>query len=287
MRTTLISAVVAGCILAAAPAFAQRLPFERTFDVTEVATLDITTDRGKIDVVAGQPGRIVVMGTATVRTGWNVPANAVELARRVAATPPIEQRGHTVVLRLPAGEAERRAVTMAYQVRVPPDTKLIAVTQSGATTVTGLTNEVSVTTGSSLLKGRELAGRVRMRTQSGNVDAVFAGRGSADVETGSSAIRVSRLDGALTVRTESGGVTVDGAPTGPWDLTTGSSALAMTIASSAPFRLDAMSQSSDVEVKGASLSGTMSKGRASGTIGSGGPLVRADSRSGRIQVIVR
>lgn len=287
MRTTLISALVAGCVGVSTPALAQRLPFERSFDAAGAATLDIATDRGQIDVSAGEPGRIVVSGTVTVRVGWNVPVNAVELARRVAASPPIERRGNTFVLRTPTDEAERRAVTVAYQVRVPPDTTLVSLTDSGATTITGLAGETSVTTHSSAFTGRDLQGRVRLRTQSGAIDAVFSGPGSADVETGSSGIRVSRVQGRFTARTQSGGVVVDGTPTEPWTVTTGSSAIEMRVRSGLPFRLDAMSRSSDVEVKGATLQGTMSKGRASGTIGGEGPLIQADSRSGRITVTVR
>ena len=62
--------------------------------------------------LAGEPGRIEIKGAATVRVGWNVPANAVELARQVAAGPPIEHQGTTVRLRPPQDGATQRAVTV-------------------------------------------------------------------------------------------------------------------------------------------------------------------------------
>jgi hypothetical protein len=40
------------------------------------------------------------MGTATVRVDWNVPANAADLARKVAEIPPIQHEGQHCVLTL-------------------------------------------------------------------------------------------------------------------------------------------------------------------------------------------
>src|SRR6187401_587967 len=82
-------------VLVAAPASAQRFPFERTLSVPADAVLDVLTQRGAIDVSTGQAGQVTVRGTATVRVGFNVPANAVDLAKQVAANPPITQDGAT------------------------------------------------------------------------------------------------------------------------------------------------------------------------------------------------
>ena len=64
----------------ASPAAAQRFTFDRSFDVGDAAALDITTERGKIDITTGSDDRIVIKGTVTVRVGANVPANALTLA---------------------------------------------------------------------------------------------------------------------------------------------------------------------------------------------------------------
>ena len=39
---------------------AQRFPFEKTFMVSAGTTLDVLTERGRIDVVSGAPDRIIV-----------------------------------------------------------------------------------------------------------------------------------------------------------------------------------------------------------------------------------
>lgn len=88
------------------PALAQRFPFERSFDATSPITLDVSTVRGKINVTVGDPGSVVVTGTVTVRAAWDTPLNAVELAKRVAASPPIRSNNHTY--RVLIGYAEGR-----------------------------------------------------------------------------------------------------------------------------------------------------------------------------------
>jgi hypothetical protein len=80
MRKSAIACVAIGTtallVSSAAPASAQRLPFERAFDVKSPATLEVSTDRGKIDVTVGEQDHIVVVGTVTIRIGWDVPADA-------------------------------------------------------------------------------------------------------------------------------------------------------------------------------------------------------------------
>jgi hypothetical protein len=304
-------------------AAAQQFPFERTFDLKGPAALDVSTLRGRIDVVAGDAGRIVVTGSVTVRANWNVPADALERAQRLAANPPVRADAQTVTLLPPSDATDRRAVTVSYQVRVPPDTRVTTHTDSGATTVKGVNGAVTVhtqssaievarlgsaadvttgsgavridgvagaltvSTSSSAITARALGGNVRVRTQSGAVDVALAGSGDVDVETGSSAMRVADLRGGFTAWTQSGHVTAGGTPARPWSVTTGSSAVDLRIDRSAGFSLDAESGSGSVRVDGATVAGPSSKRRVSGDVGSGGPLVRVRSRSGSIVVDAR
>jgi DUF4097 and DUF4098 domain-containing protein YvlB len=306
----------------ASTARAQRFPFERTFDLQGVSTLDVSTMRGKIEVVAGAPGRIVVTGTATVRIAWNAPSNAVELARRVAEHPPIERDGNTVRLRPPSAAAEQKATTVSYTVRVPPDTDVRTDSDSGATTIRGVAGPVAVgtqsaaidvadlggtatittssgavtvdgvkgalrvRTGSSGFSGRSLEGDVRVRTSSGAVDAALIGRGGVDVQTGSSAITVRGARGGVIATSQSGRVTVAGVPGSAWTLSTSSSAIDIAIERAASLSLDASTRSGSVKVEGSEVRGDVSKNRIAGTIGDDGPLVRATSGSGSILLTV-
>jgi len=320
MRLGTILGIIAFSVGSASPALAQRFPFERSFDVTGPSTLDVSTIRGKIEVTTGEPGRIVVVGTVTVRVDWNVPANAADLARKVADTPPIQREGQTIRLRPPSDAAERRAVTVSYQVRVPPDTEVAAESQSGAITVRGVAGAVvirtqsgaidvmqlgstavvtsgsgtvtvdgvagslTITTSSSSVTARAVAGDLRVRTTSGAVDAALSGEGSADVETGSSAIRLSGIRGAVIAATQSGRVTLQGVPRRDWVTSTGSGSVDIAAGSSVPFTLDASSGSGSVKIIGASVRGSVSKRKVAGSIAGGGPLVKVASRSGSIVI---
>jgi len=151
-----LAAILATCV--PAPVLAQRLPFERTFELSEPAILDVSTMRGKIDVSVGDPGRVVIAGLVTIRTAWDVPANAADLARSVVDHPPVERDGSTVRVRPPSGAAERRAVTVSYHVQVPPDTQVLAVSESGATTIRGVSGAVTVHTQSGAIELTQLGG---------------------------------------------------------------------------------------------------------------------------------
>lgn len=320
MNCRLACWIVLLCGVPAVPATAQRLPFERSFDVSGPVDLDVSTMRGKIDVVAGEGGRVVVSGTVTVRVGFDVPANALELAQQVAKAPPIQRSGNSVRLSPPSEGPAQRAVTVAYQVRVPPASSVQTRTDSGQTVVRGVSGTVAVTTqsaaidlyslagmaavttgsgavridgvegpltvqtSSSGIVARRLGSSFRLRTQSGSVEAGFVGTGDVDVETGSSAIRLIRVRGGATVASQSGRVTIDGVPGKDWSLRTGSSNVEVTLHPGAGARLDLSSGSSNVRVQHGFFEGKTEKGRASGTIGRGGASVTVTSRSGQILV---
>jgi hypothetical protein len=321
MRNALVPCLALTVGIAGVPtAAAQRLTFERTFDVVGPASLDVSTIRGKIEVVAGDDNRVIVSGTVTVRIGLTAPAEALEIAQRLAKTPPIEQDGSMVRLRPPADAREQRAVTVAYQVRVPAASTVRTKSDSGETSITGVSGPVSVATqsaaiavsslgntasistgsgavridgvegavtvetSSSAVTARRLGSSLRLRTQSGAVEAGFVGAGDADVETGSSAIRLIRVRGGATVKSQSGRIFIDGSPGRDWSLTTGSSNVEVTLHPGAGARIQVSSGSSNVRVQHPFFEGTAEKGRATGTIGRGGSSVVVTSRSGQVRI---
>jgi DUF4097 and DUF4098 domain-containing protein YvlB len=248
-----------------------------------------------------------------------VPADAVDIARRVATDPPVEREGLTFRLRPPSDPAARQAVTVSYQVQVPPDTRVQTKSDSGATLVRGvagpvevvaqsgavdlssLGGAVSVSTGSGAVRTEGIGGPVRVtttsssftakdlrsslhvRTQSGAVDAALVGSGDVDVETGSSAVRLRGVRGGLIVKTQSGHVSVGGTPGASWVTTTGSSGVDLDIEETA-FSLDAQSRSGSVTVDGHAVQGSVAKRQVNGTVKGGGPLVRVLSGSGSVRV---
>ncbi len=297
----LVSAVVLVAFASVAPAWAQRVPFTRTFDVGASPVLEVTTGSGKIAVMPGQPGRIVVRGMVTVRVGVNVPADAMAIAERVAANPPVRQNADLVALSTPTDSRERRAVTVSYEVEVPPAARVQTISESGETSVTGVDGPVSVRTqsgsivvgrlggkadvvtgsgavrvdgtaddltvrtSSSGITARDVGGGLRVQTQSGAVDVSLLGRGPVHLRTGSSGVRVQSLGGAA-------------------DIETGSGRIEIGLVTGAALRLDASTGSGSIEVTGVQVAGEVEKRRVIGTIGAGGPEVRLVSRSGSIKV---
>src|SRR5262245_6920556 len=321
MRSILAVMVAIALQVAGSPAMAQRLPFQKSFDAAGVTTLDVSTIRGKINIVSSDAGQVVVGGAVTIRIGIDVPENPLEIARRIAANPPVERSGDTVRLRPPADVRDQKAVTVSYDVRVPANTRIVTVSDSGETTIAGVTGSVNVrtqsaaiglqriggaatistgsgavlveganwpltvTTSSSAFTARALGGHLHVRTMSGAVNAGFEGAGDVDIETGSSAIQLRGVRGALTAATRSGRISVEGQPNRQWAISTGSSAIDVAVASP-PVTLDATTGSGSVQVTGANVNGTVSKRAVNGSIGSGGPPVRLSTRSGSIRVNV-
>ncbi len=106
--------LVVGFLAAGSQAVAQTFTFERSFPATASTQLDVATERGKITVRVGTTAEVVVVGRVSVRVGWNVPADAVALARSTADQPPLEHTDDTVRLQRPGDDRARRAVTIAY-----------------------------------------------------------------------------------------------------------------------------------------------------------------------------
>jgi hypothetical protein len=82
MRSSPALIVAIALQVAGSPALAQRLPFQKSFDAAGVTTLDVSTIRGKINVVSGETDRIQIGGAVTIRIGIDVPENPLEIAQR-------------------------------------------------------------------------------------------------------------------------------------------------------------------------------------------------------------
>ena len=321
MRTTTLVAgvVLLASVSFASPAAAQRFAFERTYDVSAASVVDVSTARGKINVRVGEPGHVVVSGAATVRVGLAAPHDAIDRARKLARNPPIEQSGERLRLRSPEDPADNRAMTVNYDLRVPPNTRVIAVsdsgaidvhdvaghvevrtqssaislmslgavdieTGSGAVNVDGASGAVRVSTSSSAITARGLRGGLHARTGSGRVIASFNGAGPVNVGTSSSSIELNGVSGALTTTTESGRTTISGVPAAPWDVSAGSGSIDVDFQSSVNATLNASTGSGSVATPERLVKGSIEKRRVEGAIGDGGPVVRLVSRSGSIRV---
>lgn len=281
-RLLVVGVQILAALSIAVPAAAQRFAFERTYDVSAAPVVDVSTTRGKINIRVGEPGRIVVAGAATVRLGLSAPGNAVSLAQKVAANPPIERSGDRLRLRSPSDPAENRAMTVNYEMRVPPDTRVIAVSDSGAIDVRDVAGHVEVRTQSSAISLMSLAS-ADIETGSGAV-RLDGASGAIRISTSSSAITAQRLRGGLQTRTESGRTILSGTPSQPWEVSAGSGSIEVDFQSPIKATLSATAGSGSVYTPERLITGSVERQRVEGAIGGGGPVVRLYSRSGSIRV---
>ena len=321
MRNQLAAPMLVMMLAAASPAAAQRYTFQRSFPVSTDSILDVTTDRGRVAVEATNANGVEVVGTVTVRTAWDSPVNAVALAQQVAQRPPIQADGGVIRLGDPPDDEQQRAVTVSYVVRVPATLPVTVHSNSGAIRVRGVRAPLSVTTKSSAIDvlsagqttlatgsgavrviGTEgdltvetqssaidvdgIHGAFRARTGSGAVHAALVGNGGVDVETASSSIDVRGARGPVSIHSNSGSVTLVGDPSAAWSVTTGSSSIQLTVPPTATLVLHATSRSGGVEAPGLATATTRGPREIVGSLGTSGPAVRLDSRSGSIRVKV-
>jgi hypothetical protein len=310
-------------LVCASPAVAQRFPFSRDLPADANVVVDVNTLNGAVEVVGGAAGRVVVEGAATAKVGFGVPADAVAIAQRVAAQPPIDATPSLVRLGVPVDAEARRAVTVSYRVEVPSSATLTVRTASGAITLRGVAGTATIASGSGAVDLTRVgtaavttessavrvdgAAALDVRTQSGAIEvdavpgalAIVTGSGSvraslrqADVtpaasrvRTRSGAVSLTGVRGALDVETDSARVAVDGAPVGDWQIESGSGEIRVTTARDAAYKLEAESRSGQVHAPD-TLTGTRVKSRAEGRIGTPGPTLRLHTRSSSIHVRV-
>ena len=322
MRTQFVTAALALLIAIATPAFAQQVSFERSFNTTGAVRLDVSTLGGRIALRSGTPGQVLIRGTATVRAAWDTPANAIELARQIAANPPIERTGDVIRLEPPRDPAQRRAATVAYEVLLPPGTTVNArsnsgeitaadlpasstlqtdsgkidvmtssgdldvTTGSGAVTVRGAGAGLKVRSSSSAIGIREARGPVSVRTQSGAVTIDVEPTAEVNVETGSSAIVVDGAHRNLSARSQSGAIRVAGRAGGAWNIINGSGRVELTVNQGDAAQFDLSNRSGTISVPESLVMTSATKRRVEAKLGTGDHPVTVDSGSGAITLRV-
>ncbi len=320
-RRAILFGLFALLITAPRPAHAQARTFDKAFAVSGDAVLDATSDSGDIVVRTGSSGTIQVRGRVEVRRGWGVPSNAAELARKVAAQPPLTQDGNTVRLSRIEDETTRKAVSISYDVTVPARTAVSARSGSGDVTVDGAQLAVSARTGSGDITVRNagadadlrtgsgsihvdgVAGMARVGTGSGSVrataigaglhastgsgdiDATLTGKGDVQTSTGSGSINLSGVVGGVSASTGSGDVRVSGSPTGNWKLSAASGSLDVRVPGEQGFTLDARTSSGSLNVDvPLTTQGRLDRRRVQGAVRGGGPTLELSTASGSISV---
>ena len=281
-----------------------RKSFERTLAIDSPVELDVATGAGSITVQGAAVDRVTVHGDIRVRTDLRRNLAAAEaLASRLESEPPIEQRGNRLrVGHLDAPEFSRNVV-IDYVLEVPVTSTVKAASGSGDQRVAGIAGPLEVSTGSGDIALRDIgaavaaragsgdieaegiAGAFTAKTGSGDIDFRGAAAGDVDISTGSGRTTLRAVDGAARVHTGSGGIRLAGTPREVWELAAGSGGIRVDLPDDAAFELDAYTASGRLVANHPVVEeGLHERGRLHGTVRGGGPLLRARTGSGNIEI---
>jgi hypothetical protein len=300
--TALVVALLAATGMAAA---SEQGHFQKSFQVSGAADLQIFTHSGDVSIRPGPAGTISITGRIHVGDAWlmGLGGKRNEEVADIEKNPPLQQSGNSVRI----DYVNHRNISIDYEITAPPDTKIRAKSGSGDQTIEGMQAGVDVETGSGDVKLENLAGDIRIHTGSGNVQArgaagPFEARaGSGDItieekakgdvrlETGSGNIEARGVDGGFNASTGSGDVRVDGNPTNSWYVKTGSGNAQLRLPQEAAFDLDVSTSSGSVEVNHpvtTTVQGRVQETHKSirGKVHGGGPEISVHTGSGDVHV---
>ena len=262
--------------------------FQRSFAVGgQTLLLDVDTGSGRIQISAGEPGVARISGRIRGPAGgwWSgdSPATMENRVRAIEVDPPVVLDGEVLrVGHLP--RAERRRVSISYEIVVPANARVQARTGSGALLVEGVAGAGEAKTGSGRLRIVGIAGDVMAETGSGSIELTAVG-GDADVRTGSGSILIEGVDGALRAHTGSGSIRAESDLGGAWDLDTGSGSIRVDLPDDAAFEIDAHTGSGAVRSDHpVTVDGETRRGQLRGSVRGGGARVALRTGSGSIAI---
>jgi DUF4097 and DUF4098 domain-containing protein YvlB len=303
MRFPKVSAIALAFLVVSTLASAsEQGRFQKTFQVSGAADLQVFTRSGDVVIRSGPAGSIAITGRIHVGDHWLNGGKKAEV-EEIEKNPPLQQSGNNIRI----DYVNRQNIAIDYEITAPPDTKIRTKSGSGDQTIEGMKAGIDVETGSGDVRLNDLAGDIRIHTGSGNVEArgasgpfeVRAGsgditleeksKGDVSVETGSGNIEARGVDGGLRASTGSGDVRVDGTPANTWAVKTGSGNAELRLPQQASFDLDVSTSSGSVVVNHpvtTTIQGRVEDAHKTirGKVRGGGPEISVHTGSGDVHV---
>lgn len=276
--------------------------FERTFQVSGAAQLDIDSGSSDFVIKNGPFGVITVSGKIHVGNSWLTGRRTADV-QELEKNPPLHQEGST----LHVERVNLHNISIDYEITVPTETRVHSRLGSGDMQVSGLQGDLSLESGSGDVVLNHITGNIQLHSSSGDVRAqAICGpflaeassgdirleeeaKGDVSVHTGSGNIEITGVNGGLKVVAGSGDVSIDGTPSANWDAQTGSGNLSLHVPSNSGFNLEAGTSSGELHI-GRAVSMTVQGNleamhhQIKGTVGSGGPTVTARTGSGDLSI---
>ena len=190
--------------LVAAPALAADNTFDRTFNVSGHARIELSNGSGNVEIRGSGDGKVHVSGKVTA--GWSVFGNSEKNVQEVVVNPPVEQ--HDSVIRIGKNSNWIKNISIDYRIEAPRDSEIDAGVASGGITVENFHGPVKASSASGYVHVYRVDSDVNMNAASGSIDASGIG-GIARVSTASGDIVLSDIKGDLKVSAASGSIRVN------------------------------------------------------------------------------
>jgi DUF4097 and DUF4098 domain-containing protein YvlB len=291
--------------------------FDRTFDITGPARLELANASGDVEISGSTDDKVHVHGE--VRASGLSFEDPQKRLNNLVSNPPIEQKGSTI--RIGKDFSRLRNTSISYVIEVPHETEVTTSLASGSQTVRGVRGPVKaeaasgsihieridrdaqLATASGSISASEIGDDVRASSASGSITIsnakgdvkakalagviqVLLPGGRVDADTASGSIDVQGATRDVTARAVSGHVAIHGTPgaNSYWELKTVSGAVELSVPPSANFRLNAEAVSGEIRTDIPVVIEEQGKHSLRARVGNGGSRVEVHTISGEIRV---
>ncbi len=259
--------------------------FDRTLSTGSAPSISVSTASGYIHLSPGSDNQVHVSAHLHSGNGWFGGGGASADFEQIIRDPPIRQEGNDIIVGERHSSDLYRNITIDYEITAPRDSALDLVSGSGDLEIQNVGSTLKAQSGSGAVRARGVHGPATLGSGSGDLELFETARGDVRAQTGSGSIRLHDISGGLRAGTGSGDVEIFGSVTSDWKIDTGSGSIRLNLGSQAHFELDAFTGSGNVRVgPPVSLTGDTERHHVSGKVNGGGPLLKAQTGSGDIEI---
>jgi putative adhesin len=288
-------------LFASTVCYAAEPEFSRSLTVNGNLTFSVCSTSGSIHV-AGVDGSKVQIAAQLHKSSWHNTGTSGDM-KDIAANPPVKQTGNEIKVgdADTCGGAKAHNIDIDYEITVPKNSTVEAVTGPGSVKVENIAGFVHAAAGSGNILAANIGPDSKIATRAGTIGItgahgdLMAATGSgnltvgdstvtqARLHTGSGSIATTNFHGGMRVNSGTGNLTIGGMPTADWKLETGSGNIQIHIDPGAKFLLDVETGSGTIDSNLPSpVPNHVTNGVLKSAVNGGGPTVQVYTGSGNI-----
>jgi hypothetical protein len=275
-----------------------------TFRTGATPEVDISTSGGFVRVYGGSESEVKVVMYVRRGSRWLSPSDTdlsdfdVEISRdgdRITAYARNNRSGVGGFFR------SDRNLSVSFEVHMPENSTVTGNTSGGSVTAENLSSKTELRTSGGSVTAKNLSGISRLQTSGGSItlDNVYGDinartsggsvrasdiSGTADLRTSGGSIRIENATGKISARTSGGSIRAQFAGFDEdIELSTSGGSIRVEVPRTEHFSLDLAGSRVQTELR--NFTGTTERNRIRGDIGNGGPVLRARTSGGGVEVL--